>query len=56
MIQRHAGFISGSQLGSGGEGSVYELRDRSDLVMKLYHKSLEANKAAKIASMVMGRG
>jgi DNA-binding helix-hairpin-helix protein with protein kinase domain len=41
----------GSQLGSGGEGSVYELRDRSDLVVKLYHKILEADKAAKIASM-----
>jgi len=41
----------GSALGSGGEGSVYELRDRSDLVVKLYHKSLEAEKALKIASM-----
>ena len=41
----------GSELGSGGEGAVYELRDRSDLVVKLYHKSLGAEKAAKIASM-----
>lgn len=41
----------GSELGSGGEGAVYELRDRSDVVVKLYHKSLEAGKASKIASM-----
>ena len=41
----------GPQLGSGGEGSVFELRDRSDLVVKLYHKSLEPEKASKIASM-----
>jgi len=41
----------GSELGSGGEGSVYDLRDRSDLVVKLYHKRLEAEKASKIASM-----
>src|SRR5262249_50565185 len=41
----------GSELGSGGEGSVYDLSDRSDLVVKLYHKRLEAEKASKIASM-----
>jgi DNA-binding helix-hairpin-helix protein with protein kinase domain len=41
----------GSELGSGGEGSVYDLRDRSDLVVKLYHKSLQAEKASKIISM-----
>lgn len=41
----------GQELGSGGEGSVFELRDRSDLVVKLYHKPLEPEKAAKIANM-----
>src|SRR5260370_27251915 len=41
----------GSQLGSGGEGAVYELLDRSDVVVKLYHKSLDAGKASKIANM-----
>ena len=41
----------GSEIGSGGEGSVFELRDRSDLVVKLYHKTLEPDKASKIASM-----
>src|ERR1700736_5355819 len=41
----------GSELGWGGEGAVYAMRDRSDLVVKLYHKSLEVEKASKIASM-----
>ena len=41
----------GSQLGSGGEGAVYELRDRSDVVIKHYHKSLEPAKASKIVTM-----
>src|SRR5260221_10148842 len=41
----------GPQLGSGGEGVVFELRDRSDIVVKLYHKNLEPEKAAKIVTM-----
>ena len=41
----------GSELGSGGEGAVYELRDRSDVVVKLYHKPLAPEKSAKIATM-----
>lgn len=41
----------GPQLGAGGEGAVFELRDRSDLVVKLYRKGLEKEKAAKIARM-----
>jgi DNA-binding helix-hairpin-helix protein with protein kinase domain len=41
----------GPQLGSGGEGSVFELRDRSDQVVKLYHKTLDPEKVSKIANM-----
>jgi DNA-binding helix-hairpin-helix protein with protein kinase domain len=41
----------GSELGSGGEGAVYELRDRFDAVVKLYHKPLDSEKSAKIATM-----
>jgi DNA-binding helix-hairpin-helix protein with protein kinase domain len=41
----------GRELGSGYEGSVFDLRDRSDLVVKLYHKPIEREKAAKIANM-----
>jgi DNA-binding helix-hairpin-helix protein with protein kinase domain len=40
-----------SQLGSGGEGAVYELRDRSDVVIKVYHKPLDPEKSSKIAAM-----
>jgi DNA-binding helix-hairpin-helix protein with protein kinase domain len=41
----------GSELGSGGEGAVHELRDRSDVVVKLYHKPPDPEKSAKIAIM-----
>src|SRR5207253_934552 len=41
----------GPELGSGGEGAVFELRDRSDTVAKLYHKPLPPEKASKIAGM-----
>src|SRR5947207_905623 len=41
----------GSELGSGGEGAVYELRDRSDVVVELYHQPLDSGKSAKIAIM-----
>jgi DNA-binding helix-hairpin-helix protein with protein kinase domain len=41
----------GSELGSGGEGAVYALRDRSNVVVKFYHKPLGPEKAAKIAAM-----
>jgi DNA-binding helix-hairpin-helix protein with protein kinase domain len=41
----------GPELGSGGEGAVYEIRDRSDVVLKLYHKPLDPGKSAKIAVM-----
>jgi DNA-binding helix-hairpin-helix protein with protein kinase domain len=41
----------GSELGSGGEGGVYELRDRLDVVVKLYRKPLDPEKSAKITTM-----
>jgi DNA-binding helix-hairpin-helix protein with protein kinase domain len=41
----------GPKVGSGGEGAIYELSDRSDVVVKLYHKSLDPEKSAKIATM-----
>ena len=45
------GLHLGSQLGSGGEGAVYQVNDRPDVVAKLYHQKLDSNKAAKIAAM-----
>ncbi|HEX6842695.1 MAG TPA: hypothetical protein VF113_14265 [Stellaceae bacterium] len=41
----------GAELGRGGEGSVFALADRSDLVAKLYHHPPGAEKAAKIVAM-----
>lgn len=42
----------GRELGRGGEGSVYEIEGRSDLVAKLYHKPLSKEKQDKIEAMV----
>ncbi len=41
----------GPELGRGGEGAVYEVRDRSDAAVKLYQKPLEPEKSAKIVTM-----
>lgn len=41
----------GKVLGQGGEGAVYELTQRPDLVAKLYHKPLSIEKAAKLKAM-----
>ena len=41
----------GSGTGPGGEGAVYELRDRSDVAVKLYQRALDPEKSSKIASM-----
>ena len=37
----------GSELGSGGEGAVYELRERSDAVVKIYHNPLDQRNRRK---------
>lgn len=42
----------GPELGRGGEGSVHEIRDRLDLVAKVYLKSVGQDKAAKLTTMV----
>ncbi len=41
----------GPQLGFGGEGRVFELADLSDQVVKVYHKTLDPQKVAKIIGM-----
>ncbi len=41
----------GPQLARGGEGSVYPVTDRPDLVAKVYHGPVSAEKAAKLAAM-----
>jgi DNA-binding helix-hairpin-helix protein with protein kinase domain len=41
----------GPELGRGGEGAVYEFRDRPDAAVKLYQKPLDPEKSGKIATM-----
>src|SRR5260370_6920799 len=41
----------GAELGRGGEGSVFALADRADLVAKLYHHRPNEEKSAKIVAM-----
>jgi DNA-binding helix-hairpin-helix protein with protein kinase domain len=41
----------GPELGRGGEGAVYALEGRDDLVAKLYHHAPGAEKSAKIVAM-----
>jgi DNA-binding helix-hairpin-helix protein with protein kinase domain len=40
-----------SELGRGGEGSIYEVYGQPDLVAKVYHKPIEQEKASKLALM-----
>ncbi len=42
----------GDELGRGGEGSVFHVPDRPDLVAKVYHGSLDRTKAEKLSTMV----
>jgi DNA-binding helix-hairpin-helix protein with protein kinase domain len=41
----------GRLLGRGGEGTVYEIADRSGQVAKLYHQDVSSEKASKIETM-----
>lgn len=41
----------GAEIGRGGEGSVFEVTSQESSVAKLYHKSVGAEKAAKIEAM-----
>ncbi|MBE9013414.1 hypothetical protein IQ250_24790 [Pseudanabaenaceae cyanobacterium LEGE 13415] len=42
----------GNQLGSGGEGAVYEIQNLPNQVAKLYHKPISAEQIAKLNAMV----
>lgn len=41
----------GKELGRGGEGAVYDVQGRQDLVAKLYHSPPKPDHAAKLAAM-----
>src|SRR5437879_3348541 len=42
----------GNHLGGGGEGEVYEIDARDDLVAKIYHQPLSAEQARKLRAMI----
>ena len=48
-------YITGRELGRGGEGCVYELQSHRDLVLKLYTEPLSATKQAKLEQMIAMR-
>ncbi len=41
----------GKEIGRGGEGSVFEVKDRADLVAKIYHEPIDEEKAEKLRLM-----
>ncbi len=45
----------GPLVGEGGEGRIYEVQGRPDLVVKVYHAPLSATKAAKMRAMIARR-
>jgi len=45
-------YVTGRELGRGGEGTVYELQNNSSLVLKKYNEPLTPTQVAKLAYMV----
>ncbi len=43
--------LIGAKVGEGGEGAVFEVPDQRDVVAKLYHKQIDAKRAAKLSAM-----
>ncbi|MCI0337156.1 MAG: hypothetical protein L0226_06245 [Acidobacteria bacterium] len=41
----------GQKIGAGGEGTVFEVQERSDLVAKIYHEAPPAEKAEKLLAL-----
>ncbi|MCW3123085.1 MAG: protein kinase [Flavipsychrobacter sp.] len=48
-------YVTGRELGRGGEGTVYELQNHSALVLKKYNEPLTAEKISKLQLMVAMR-
>jgi len=44
-------FELGHQIGAGGEGAVFAIKNRSDIVAKIYNNKLSPEKASKLAVM-----
>lgn len=47
-----AAVTIGREVGHGGEASVHEIHARTDWLAKVYHKPIDAEKAAKLRAMV----
>lgn len=47
--------LLGQQLGVGGEGAVFEVTGRPDVVAKVYHTAVDAVKAAKLLAMTQAQ-
>lgn len=45
-------FVMGVEIGSGGEGKVFQVQNNRDFVAKIYYKQVEAEKADKLRVMV----
>lgn len=52
QVRDRGGLVPlGIELGRGGEGTVYEVVNKPDVVAKIYHKPIASEKAAKIEAM-----
>ncbi len=49
--QLGSSVLIGPEIGRGGEGAVFEITGRSDLVAKIYHQAADHTKAQKLLSM-----
>lgn len=45
----------GKEIGRGGEGAVFEVRDKADLVAKIYHEPIDNEKAEKLHLMAQAK-
>ncbi len=48
-------YVTGRELGRGGEGAVYELQNHSGFVLKIYNEPLTPEKISKLKQMVLMR-
>ena len=52
LVKGSSGLVPlGAELGRGGEGSVFDVVGRPDLVAKIYHQAIGSEKATKIEAM-----
>ncbi|MCL1875558.1 MAG: hypothetical protein FWF87_04800 [Synergistaceae bacterium] len=53
LFRAKSGFLKlGAELACGGEGAIYEVANRSDVVAKLYLKAIDREKQEKLAALI----